>query len=223
MRQEHKKGGRGTRLLLNAAVFKGMGATLHKSDDRAVQISAFTSVFPQVLQRGPAQTAAAVAAVAAGSSEGEAQSPGRGATHQLPAAPSQPHFFAFLLRFTKPTEAKAFVDTISKCAELVAASASVSPGATAAAPAQKAPGTPLSVTVAGKKGGADMMISPRNGEREEHTHSGGSNDSHSSKQEVQAPAADTAVGAPAETAEASLAPTAKGEEHREGEAEAKKV
>jgi hypothetical protein len=143
MRQEHRKGGRGIKLLLNAAVFPGMQVCLHASDSRAVQLNCFTSILPSVLLEGSAQQAATAAAGAASaaapaSSSSAAVSPGalpvRNASGDASALPAPQQMLAFLLRFPSSEEAATFVSAAAGCKALVSAFAAADGSGTSAAP-----------------------------------------------------------------------------------------
>lgn len=107
MRQEVRKGGRGTRLLLNAALFPGMRLGAHASDARAVQFSALVTpdTAPPVFANADVSSGAGI-----GSPSGGPASPSRSTS--APAGTMS----SFLLRFTDARDAARFVQAAQLCA-----------------------------------------------------------------------------------------------------------
>jgi hypothetical protein len=66
MRQEHKPGGRGNKVLINAALWTGMTVQLHASDVTAVQLNAYVSEIPKVLLDDKKSTPAAATTTISG-------------------------------------------------------------------------------------------------------------------------------------------------------------
>lgn len=118
MRQEMRRGGRGTRLLLNSALFADMPISVHPADARAVQFCCSSSVVPSVFleRRGggsasggggasPPRKVPSEAPAAASPETTPADAPAR----SPPPAPSPPDlFYHFLLKAATESEAADF-------------------------------------------------------------------------------------------------------------------
>ena len=103
MRQELKLHGRGTHVLLNAALWADMPIALHPSDEQAVTLTAFSSVPPRALTVDAKPSSSSSSSSSTAAAAAPAATPRTG-----------PQSYNFLLRFSSVAAAGAFVSTVQR-------------------------------------------------------------------------------------------------------------